>query len=69
MCIETIGHQIEFTIRRYKRNVAFLLELVQTHTLMELDVLHLDQLASCSPILHLEEDLVIEAELELWHTA
>ena len=69
MSVKTVSHQIELTIRRNERNVALLLELVQSNALVELDVLHLNKFASCSPILHLEEDFVIETKLELRHTA
>ena len=69
MRIQTIGHEVEFTIRRDKGDVALLLELVQAHALMELDVLHLDQLASSRSVLHLKEHLVIEAKLQLRHAA
>ena len=69
MRIKTISHQVEFTIWRYERDVAVGLELVQSDALMELYVLHLDELAACCPILQLKQDLVVEAELELRHTA
>ena len=69
MRIKTICHQVEFTVWRYERDVAIGLELVQPDTLMELYVFHLDELAACSPILQLKEDFVVEAELELRHTA
>ena len=69
MGVQTIGHQVEFTIRGDERNVTLLFELVKAHALMELDVLHLDELSSRCPILHLKEHLVVKAELKFWHTA
>ena len=69
MRIKSVSHQVKFTVWRYERNVAVGLELVQSDALMELYVFHLDELAACSPILQLKEDFVVEAELELRHTA
>ena len=58
--VQTIGHQVEFTIRRDERNVTLLFELVEAHTLMELDVLHLDKFASRCPVLHLKQHLIVK---------
>ena len=67
--VQTVGHQVELTVRRDKRDVALLFELVEAHALVELDVLHLDQFATGRAVLHLEEHLVVEAELQLRHAA
>ena len=69
MRVETISHQVKFSVWRYERNVAVGLELIQPDALMELYVFHLDKLATCCPILQLKEDLVVEAELEFRHPA
>ena len=38
--VQSVSHQIEFTIRRDESNVSFILELVKSYTLMELDIFH-----------------------------
>ena len=60
MRIQTIGHQVKFPVWRNKRYVAFAFEFVQTDTLVEFNVFHLDQFASCRTVLHIEEDFVIQ---------
>lgn len=61
MSVKAVHHQVEFTIRRDERDVPLLLKLVQADALMELDVLHLNELASSCPALHLEKHFVVEA--------
>ena len=69
MRIQSVCHQIEFAIWRDERNHPFTLEFVQTHTLMELNILHFNEFTASGSILHFKEDLVIQSKLELWHTA
>ena len=49
MCVESVGHQFKFTIRRNERNCAVILKSRQTDTLMKLDILqfYCFALASC----------------------
>ena len=61
MRVYSIGHEVKFSIRRNESDQAFTLELVQSHTLMKLDVLKVNQLASCLLACHLEQSLVVEA--------
>jgi hypothetical protein len=68
MRIQPVSHQVEFTIRRYKRDVPFALKLVKANTLVEFDVFHLYELAMSCPVLHFKQDLVVQTEFELWHT-
>jgi len=68
MCVYSIRHEVKFSIRWNESDQAFALELVQSHTLMEFDVLKVNQLASCLLACHLEQSLVVEAKLKLWHT-
>ena len=68
MSVQPVSHQVELAIRRDKRDVSLSLKLVKAHTLVELDVFHLNQLARSRPILHIKKNFVIQTEFQLWHT-
>lgn len=44
LCIESIRHELELSVRRNERDSAVVLEAIQAHTLMELDILQLHRL-------------------------
>ena len=45
MCVKSVGHEFELSIRRHKRDGAIVLEPRQTHTLVELHVFQIHGLA------------------------
>ena len=71
--VETVGHEVELSVGRDEADGAVVLEAGQPHTLMELDVLHLDGLVATAapglvgPARGLENEFVVEPELELGH--
>mmetsp|Transcript_1902 Transcript_1902/g.3615 ORF Transcript_1902/g.3615 Transcript_1902/m.3615 type:complete len:204 (-) Transcript_1902:329-940(-) len=69
MCVKTISHELEFSIRGNERNGAVVLKTSETNTLMELNVLKLDRLdASGGSPSGFKHELIIETELQFRHT-
>ncbi len=66
--IQTVAHQLEFSIGRDESNKPFVLETAQTHTLMELDVIEFNGLVLGSTSLRFIVSLVIETQLKIRHS-
>lgn len=59
MRVNSVRHQVELTIWRDEANAPLAFEFVQSHTLMELDILHLNEFTSRSTTLLFKKFLVI----------
>lgn len=68
LCVQSVAHELEFAVRRDETDCAVILEARKSDTLVELHVLHLDRLASCSTTRGLEHGFVVQAQSQLWHT-
>lgn len=62
LCIQSVAHQLKFSVRRNKANGSIILKATQSHTLVELHILHLDCFASCRSSGRLEHDFVIQPQ-------
>lgn len=68
LCVQPVAHKFELAVRRDEANCAVILEPGESNTLVELDILHLDGLASGRATSGLKHDLVVQTQPQLGHT-
>lgn len=68
MCVDTVSHEVKGSIWGNERDASFTFKLVEANTLVELDVLHFDELSARGLALLFEEFFVVETKLQLWHS-
>jgi len=61
MRVNSVRHQIKFTVWRNERDASFAFELIQADALMELNVLHFNQFTARRAALLFKEILIVEA--------
>ena len=65
--IQTITHKLKLPIRRYKANRPVVLKPRKPHTLVKLDILHLDRLPPCRSSGRLKHDFIIQPKPQFRH--
>ena len=68
MCVQSVAHELEFTIWGNEADRSVVLEARESDTLVELDVFHFDRFASRGTACGLEHNLIIQSQPQLWHT-
>jgi len=68
LCVQPVAHELELAIWRNEADGPVVFESTQPYALMELDIFHLDGLASCCSTRCLKHDFIVEAETKLGHT-
>jgi len=69
LCVQAVTHELKLAIRGNETDCSVILKPRQSHALVELDVFHLDSLASCSAARGLEHGFVVQTQPQLGHTA
>lgn len=68
MCVQSVTHELEFTIWGNETDGPVVLKTRKSHTLVEFDILHLDGLASRGTTSSLEHGFVVQPQSQLWHS-
>ena len=68
LCVQSIAHELEFSVRWNETDSSIILEPRQSDTLMELDVFHLHRFPSCRSACGLKHDLVVQPQAQFGHS-